>query len=79
MSSQRPHENRGQSRRSLGYRMARRAGGEGSPKKKASLNLVTGFYHYLRGKSVHECVSPFEMDSVRKRRQIHSMCTFCVW
>ncbi|GLD72936.1 nesprin-1-like protein [Lates japonicus] len=48
MSSQRPHENRRESRRSLGYKMARRAGGEASPKKNTSLNLVTGFYHYLR-------------------------------
>lgn len=30
--------------------MAGRVGGEGSPKKNTSLNLVTGFFHYLRGK-----------------------------
>ncbi|XP_040920912.1 nesprin-1-like [Toxotes jaculatrix] len=39
---------RRESRRSLGYKMERRAGGEASPKKNTSLNLVTGFYHYLR-------------------------------
>ncbi|XP_074471049.1 nesprin-1-like isoform X2 [Sebastes fasciatus] len=57
MSSQRPHENRRESRRSLGYKMARRAGGEGSPKKNTSLNLVTGFFQYLRD----------EQEAVQKR------------
>nr|XP_029132983.1 nesprin-1-like [Labrus bergylta] len=37
--------------------MARRAGGEGSPKKNTSLNLVTGFFHYLRD----------EQEAVQKR------------
>lgn len=37
--------------------MARRAGGEGSPKKNTSLNLVTGFYHYLRGKWDSVCMN----------------------
>lgn len=49
MSSQRPHENRRETRRSLGYKMARQPGGEASPKRNSSLNLVTGFFHYLRG------------------------------
>lgn len=80
MSSQHSHENRWESRRSLRHRMAQRAGGEGSPKKKTSLNLVTGFYHYLRGKCDPECVSPFEMNGVRKREQVHSVCVYvCVW
>ncbi|XP_023266580.1 nesprin-1-like [Seriola lalandi dorsalis] len=57
MSSQSPHENRRDSRRSQGYKMARRAGGEASPKKNTSLNLVTGFYHYLRD----------EQEAVQKR------------
>ncbi|XP_029983899.1 nesprin-1-like isoform X1 [Sphaeramia orbicularis] len=57
MSSQHPHENRRESRRSPGYKMARRAGGESSPKKNTSLNLVTGFYHYLRD----------EQEAVQKR------------
>lgn len=48
-SSQCPHENRQKPARGLGWKMAQRVGGEGSPKK-TSLNLVAGFYHYLRGK-----------------------------
>lgn len=46
--------------------MARQTGGESSPKKETSLNLVTGFYHYLRGKSELECLSRFELEGVRK-------------
>ncbi|CAL8312783.1 unnamed protein product [Lota lota] len=35
-----------------GFKMAPRPPGpQGSPKKSSSLNLVTGFYHYLRGSS----------------------------
>ncbi|TNM94661.1 hypothetical protein fugu_017420 [Takifugu bimaculatus] len=37
--------------------MARQTGGESSPKKETSLNLVTGFYHYLRD----------EQEAVQKR------------
>lgn len=55
MSSHRLHENRRESRCSVGHRMAQRAGGVGSPKKKTPLNLVAGFYHYLRGKCEHGC------------------------
>lgn len=48
LSCQHPHEN------SLRHRMAQQTGGENSPKKERSLNLVTGFYHYLRGKCTLE-------------------------
>lgn len=57
--------------------MAQRAGGEGSPKKKTSLNLVTGFYHYLRGKCERECVSHFEMDGVRKSVNVCESAWHC--
>lgn len=50
--------------------MAQQTGGESSPKKETSLNLVTGFYHYLRGKCTLECLSRFELDGVRKRNHV---------
>lgn len=50
--------------------MAQQTGGEGSPKKETSLNLVTGFYHYLRGKCALERLSCLELDGVRKRKHV---------
>lgn len=50
--------------------MAQKAGGESSPKKEASLNLVTGFYHYLRGKCALECLSFFELDGVKGKKHV---------
>ncbi|KAJ0026823.1 hypothetical protein NQD34_017823, partial [Periophthalmus magnuspinnatus] len=62
MSSQRPHDSRQDPKR-LGHKIARRVGGESSPKRNnTSLNLVTGVYHYLRD----------EQEAVQKR-------TFTKW
>lgn len=43
--------------------MAQQIGSESSPKKETSLSLVTGFYHYLRGKCVLECLGGKESMS----------------
>lgn len=42
--------------------------GESSPKKETSLNLVTGFYHYLRGKCALKCLSCFELDGAWRKK-----------
>lgn len=67
MSSQRPHENRRETRRSLGYKMARQPGGEASPKRNSSLNLVTGFFHYLRGE--WDALSAWLWEILRESRE----------
>lgn len=58
--------------------MARRVGGEGSPKK-TSLNLVAGFYHYLRGKWGSVSAQQRALQQ-RKFLYVYSACiVFCVF
>lgn len=64
--------------------MARQVGGEASPKKNTSLNLVAGFYQYLRGKwgslcaRLCACVCPAETERDSKKKASAQNVYFCM-